>query len=675
MSRKAFSLLVAAGVLAALFPARSPAEVFPKPEPEQAFKAFKIFSAEGHPYRVAREDWEGAQARVKNDPAWGAWLKNEQEAVDRWMAKNHDRAEWAAGWSHDGVSPKDGSRLQWTEKIPGEEAKFFTSRTDPEVAITPTLFAWWVVTFRVNHSEMMERAASLYRLTGDRRYAEWAASQLDFYADNYLKWQPGRDGARLFWQTLTEATGLIRYVETARLLGDFAAPERKKSWGEKLFYPEVAVLNAAYQNVHNIACWQRGAAAQVALLYGDEAMWHEAVDGRWGLRTQIAEGVTSDYLWHEQSLGYNGFVVQALYSTFVAAALRGRAGDLAYEMTVAENLLLSPMYYRFPTGQLPNPADNTGQGFAPNRRVFASVYRVFPTALGLAAVGDRREWDTLIDPPEAAPASAPVPLPPIISRNLESSRMAILKSGPWQVFFHYGQLTRSHTESEALNYAVFFKDKDITHDAGTAPYGSPLHLGYFTRGLAHNVPLIDGEGEDLGPIGERREWIVEQPNPHRPLSGKLLDFSADPARVTAEQPIYRQGVVARRTLAIDGNQLVDTAVVESASTSAQKLGLALHVQGKVKLPDSMTADPAFAQGRPEPFTYWQDAKSAVYHDRAEFDVNYGGLVVHVTLATPGEFKVWHASTPDSPPRRRESFYLETSGTRATFTTTYTVDQP
>jgi len=34
-------------------------------------------------------------------------------------------------------------------------------------------------------------------------------------------------------------------------------------------------------------------------------------------------------------------------------------------------------------------------------------------------------------------------LPEVTSRNMESTRMAIIRSGPWQVYVHYGQLTRS----------------------------------------------------------------------------------------------------------------------------------------------------------------------------------------------------------------------------------------
>ena len=92
----------------------------------------------------------------------------------------------------------------------------------------------------------------------------------------------------------------------------------------------------------------------------------------------------------------------------------------------------------------------------------------------------------------------------------------------------------------------------------------------------------------------------------------------------------------------------------------------------MRLPESFTADANFATGRPEPFRYWRDARSATFRDRAEFDVSYGNMTLHLTLTALGEFRLWHASSPDVPPKRRESFYLELTqpGTRATFTTTF-----
>src|SRR3954464_11216076 len=103
------------------------AQSFPKPDPEQSFSELKVFDSSGRPWRAAREDWDGAKKRVIADPAWSKWLKQQQSSVDGWMAAHHDRVEWKAGWSHDGVSPKDGSRVTWTDKIPREEVPYFSS--------------------------------------------------------------------------------------------------------------------------------------------------------------------------------------------------------------------------------------------------------------------------------------------------------------------------------------------------------------------------------------------------------------------------------------------------------------------------------------------------------------------------------------------------------------------
>ena len=192
---------------------------FPKPNPERAFAELKEYDSAGRPWRAAREDWAGARDRAARDPTWAGWLRAERAAVDAWIARHRDRVEWVAGWSHDGVSPKDASRVTWTDRIPREETQFFASPSDPRIEITDKLHAWWVVTFRGRHVDTMVRAARLYRLTGEERYAAWAAGQMDFYADNLSRWAPQREGARLFWQTLTEASNLgdwLAYTELGR---------------------------------------------------------------------------------------------------------------------------------------------------------------------------------------------------------------------------------------------------------------------------------------------------------------------------------------------------------------------------------------------------------------------------------------------------------------------------
>ena len=636
---------------------------YPKPNPEKAFAEVKVLQPDGSACRTPREDWEGARQRIATDPAWADWVAKQRTAADAWMARDRDRPEWEAGWTHEFISPTDGAFIVWTEDVPGEDVKFLTSLSGERVEITPTLFRSWVGSFRKKHADKLGEVAQLFRLTGDVRYAEWVAGQLDFYADHYQGWGKGvaqRKNSYLGYQSLDDAMLVSRYAEAARLIFDWVAPERRKAWFDHLFNPEVELLDRSYQAVHNIALWQHAAQAQVALLYGDEAMWSRVVDGKYGVRAQFRRGVTSDYFWYEQSMDYNSFVARAVQPLLMCAAMMGEGGRLRHEAAIVENLMLAPFTLCFPDGTLPNPADATKISRAPVE-MLAQIYRILPTFPGLARAGAVKSWDTLIDPPSAISSVTSEVLPEVVSHSFESTRFALLKQGPWQVFFHYGQVNVSHSQAEALNWSASFEGVDISHDPGTVGYGSPMAGGYYRLGLNHNVPLVGGEGE----------------KPWRP--GTLLLFDAEKAIVSAAQPEYRSDASARRTLRIEGDALVDEATVTltdvaGGGTTTPKLGLALHLQGKPRLSKAFheVSEKDFVAGRQAAFKYWKDVRAATFKDRAEIEVEFaGGRVLTVEFATPGEFTLYQGSSPDVPPGRRAGFYLEkTDAVReATFVTT------
>jgi hypothetical protein len=619
-----------------------------KSDPAKVFAELKIFK-DGSPIRRPIEDWDGAKKRVASDPDWQRWLRDRRAELDDWMAKRRDRAEWNSGWWHDFVSPKNGSSLKFTPDVPGD---YLASASDPQVKVTPKIFDAWVSSFRGNHASRMLDAARLYRLTGDTKYAKWAAEQLDFYASNYAKWplktQKGK--CRIGYQSLDEANLLIRYVSTAYYLGDSVTPTQKKRWLTQLFLPAADLLEQSFQQLHNIACWQRSAEAHVALYANDTALWQKAVDGPFGIRKQLAGGVTADYFWFEQSLGYNQYVVTALIPFFTYASLEGKDKTLRKEMQILENLLLSPISLRFPTGQLPNPADSTGGlRSVPDRGAMAAAYRLFPTAIGLAQAAKWRTWETLLDPPGTVPAEPP--LPPVQSRHLAGTRMALLKKNKWQVFLHYGQLDASHAQAEALNFEAFYGDVEITHDPGTVGYGSPLHKNYYATGLAHNVPLVNGLGQ--------AKWHP----------GQMSIFDLKTSRMMASQPVYQPGVTAQREMKIDGERLIDVVTVNSQGSP--RVGLVLHIQGKATLPSGFKEDRQFANPeRPEGFRQWQDPRTASGKKTISLDVAFGPQRMRLTFAASGPFTITHATTPDAPPAKRESFYLETVGTMAWFKTIF-----
>ncbi len=621
----------------ALCAAAQAQERFPKSDPARAFASLKVFGKDGSPLRTPKEDWDEARKTVRNDLRWVSWLKEQRAECDAWMeAHPKDRVEWQAGWWHDFVDDKTGAFLPWTPV--------------PPAGVSDKVFGGWVFGFRSRHTQMIVRAARLWRLTGEGRYADWVIRQLNYYAENYERWpeQTEKSKARLMYQSLDEANVLVRLVEAARLVDGRAALQHRKEWAAKLLLPMALLLDETFQRVHNIAVWQRSAMGMAALYLKDRELWRRAIVAPFGLKRQMADGVTSDYLWVEQSFGYNSYVVSAVLPLLVYAGLENRLGELRREAEIAGNLMLAPSVLRFPDGRLPMPADTTG-GFQrwPNEGLLEAARRVFPTWIGMEAARRRLGWETLLDPVEENAARGGS-VPEVTSRNLESSRMALLRQDPWQLFFHYGQLDPSHAQAEALNWEATYGATDITHDAGTVGYGSPLHREFYTRGHAHNVVLIDGEGQ--------QRWAP----------GELLAF--DLARVAARQPQYRENAAVERDLRITGDLLEDRVKVETRDQREHKIGLALHVQGRVRVPAAFGDDTEF------PLKHWAGARTAEFPNEVALLVDYPGLVLEVKVSAGALLRVTHASTPDVAPHRRESLYFEVGGQRAEFVTTMRVVQ-
>lgn len=625
------------------------AQRFPKPGPEHAFAGEKLYGRDGSPLRQPREDWAGARQRMHADPSWQAWVSRQRTELDAWMAEPRDKPEYVAGWWHDFVNPVDGGFLTWTPT--------------PPIDAPPKVFGGWVYGLRSRNANYMLDAARMWRLTGELTYFDWAAGQLDFYAANLANWpiQTSKSKSRLMHQSLDDAVMLVRFVETARLLGGDVPEARRAAWDARrerwihdLLHPMALLLDETFQRVHNIACWQRSAMAVTALYTRDEDLWKRAVDGEFGVRRQVRDGITSDYFWLEQSLGYNSYVVSALLPLFTIAGLEGRLAEFQSEAAAVENLMLAPGRIAFHDGRLPTPADTTGiSRRSPDRALLASARRIFPTPIGIEQARGARNWENLLDPPDdslltgpgaAASPTTPQGNPREASLNLESSRFAMLRRDGWQVFFHYGQLDRSHAQAEALNYEAHFEDVDVTHDAGTVGYGSPLHREYYTTASAHNVPVVDGQGQ--------QGW----------QEGELLGFSANAATVSAAQPEYRKDAGARRTLSIEKGVLRDSVTIETRDGAPHRLGIILNVQGKVSVP----SDARSAQA--PPFAHWDEAREWRSDGPLELTARTGGRDFLIRVEGPGPLRIVHATVPDAPPYRREALYVETNGSAATFHT-------
>ena len=158
--------------------------------------------------------------------------------------------------------------------------------------------------------------------------------------------------------------------------------------------------------------------------------------------------------------------------------------------------------------------------------------------------------------------------------------------------------------------------------------------------------------------------------------GKLIAFESggETARVAASQPTYRKNASAERELRIGPDGLTDTVTLSTNDNKTHELGLLLQIQGKAELPTVFQPDSSLAKGEGllAGFSYWTDVRSASFTDRVAFVVTYpDGRKMRVTFVLPGAFTVTHASAPDVPPKRRETFYVRVKGEKAVFKTTIT----
>lgn len=604
------------------------------------FPELKVMQEGNLPVRVAKENWEQARQRVATDNSWSAWMKSSQASLDAWISKPRDRAAWIGGYQHDLVDQVTRLPMRWTADMP--EPQSIT-------AADQKLHAAWVAWVRSSNFDKILEASRMYRLTGDKKYAEWAAGQIDLYADNYARWplqQLYGSRSRMMGQGLDEATATVRLINSVRLLKDFVSDERRNAWREKLFLPIVDNLRNSKVGVNNISLWHAAAIAEIGLQFGDEKLYLEGLDGPLGIRAIMKVGVTADFIWYEGSLGYQTYVLRALTPLFVQASLLGRASDLRREMLIAQNMLLAPMALRFDDGMLPNPGDASARLRAIDLGFLLEMYRTLPTRIGLIEASRRKNWDTLLDPVDID-LTTPAKMPVVASANLDSIRMAVLKADGWQVFFRYGQLAVHHSQEDALNTEIYYRDVPLSTNPATVLYESSLHLDYFHRAISHNVPLVDGQGQ----VG----WDP----------GSMVNFDAKAAKLIASQPRLRPDANATREISIQGGQLLDRVNLRLNPDvrGEKRLGFLFHSDCAVELskgdmgPESASEPPA---GRG--FSFWEQVFVRSVPKAMQARLRCGETAFTMDLQMSAASRVYTAKAPSTPlPTKRWVIYVEITG--------------
>jgi hypothetical protein len=151
------------------------------------------------------------------------------------------------------------------------------------------------------NGQAIQQAATLFQVTGEHKYADFAVKLLLMYAELYPQIGPHPEhkhqaAGKLFWQILNDAVWLVYVIQGYDQLQDVLTVEQKNIIETNLLHPYVEYLSVdsseTFNKVHNHGTWAAAAVGMTGLVLGnkeyvDIALKGSAKDGRSGFLKQI----------------------------------------------------------------------------------------------------------------------------------------------------------------------------------------------------------------------------------------------------------------------------------------------------------------------------------------------------------------------------------------------------
>jgi hypothetical protein len=160
--------------------------------------------------------------------------------------------------------------------------------------------------------QAIQAAGALYRLTGDKVYADYARDLLLGYAKLYpgLGAHPqgrGQIPGRLFWQTLNDSVWLVSAVQGYDAIRDSLNTADRKTIDDNVFRPMADFLSGTPENfdkIHNHATWAVAAVGMTGYVlrdptYVDKALKGSKRDGSAGFLKQVDQLFSPDGYYEE----------------------------------------------------------------------------------------------------------------------------------------------------------------------------------------------------------------------------------------------------------------------------------------------------------------------------------------------------------------------------------------
>ncbi|HRR79697.1 MAG TPA: heparinase II/III family protein [Planctomycetota bacterium] len=395
-------------------------------------------------------------------------------------------------------------------------------------------------------------AAWAYALTGEKRYADFAAKVLLGYAERYLQYpyhsasrSPSPwtiiSGGRLFEQTLNEAASLASDIAPAcDLIWDALSDADRAAIRDGLLIPMLKNMDKHKAGKGNWQTWHNAGMIAGGAVLGDLAWVEKAIaQPHNGFVEQMKVSVSDEGMWYENSWGYHFYTLHAM--TLIAEYARRLGIDLWSHPTLRKMYTL-PVHYTMPDGSLPRWGDDVHASARGAGWLMEYAYAATKDPDLLPLLAQSPTWQSVMLARDPSTKAEP---PLLTSKVFPSAGHAILRTkgeAGLAAALTFGPYGGYHGHLDKLSFVLFGHREELGVDPGRAAsqaYRLPIHRNWYKPTLSHNAVLVDKQ-------------------PQRPAEGKLELFTANDeyAAVAASCDTAYPGVTHKRLLVLTPTYLL-----------------------------------------------------------------------------------------------------------------------
>lgn len=361
-----------------------------------------------------------------------------------------------------------------------------------------------------------EDVAWAWKITGEKKYAEFAAKVLTGYAERYLSYpmvhaavidksvdvaaeKNGKysTAGHIMEQTLNESMLMIPAVTAYDLIYDSGIlnENEKRLIEEKLIRAMANCINVYKSGKSNWQTWHNTALFFAGIVLNDKSMVSQAfLDPENGFIKQMEISVLPEGMWYENSWGYHYYTLGAL--TIMAEGAR-RLGVDIYSHENLHRMYLIAFDYIMSDGSLPRFGDAVNDT-PDNPGVNEEAFAWYGDERLLSTLNDMPSWDAVITGRDLS-RKAVKPQP--VNKLVPGSGHAILATqGPGRLTaaITFGPYGGFHGHFDKLSFVFFGYGKELGVDPGRAAsqaYRLPIHNEWYKATTGHNAVLVDGIGQ------------------------------------------------------------------------------------------------------------------------------------------------------------------------------------